>query len=83
MSISSVGAVDTALIEIRAGGRVGLPITIDDGEEVDMGGGLTWDAVTLMSIAMVAISILIIVYLVYKVITLMNRDAEAHKNNER
>jgi heme/copper-type cytochrome/quinol oxidase subunit 2 len=48
-----------------------------------MGGGLTWDAVTLMSIAMVAISILIIVYLVYKVITLMNRDAEAHKNSER
>lgn len=46
-----------------------------------MGGGLTWDAVTLMSLAMVAIAILIIVYLIYKVITLMNRDADAHKNN--
>ncbi|WP_200389045.1 hypothetical protein [Thiocapsa imhoffii] len=48
-----------------------------------MTGGLTWDLVTLMSIAMVAISIIIIVFLVYKVITLMNRDAEAHKNNQQ
>ena len=47
-----------------------------------MTGGLTWDFVTLMSIAMVVIAILIIVFLVYKVITLMNRDAEAHKNNQ-
>jgi uncharacterized membrane protein len=51
-------------------------------EENDMTGGLTWDFVTLMSLAMVVIAILIIVFLVYKVITLMNRDAEAHKNNE-
>lgn len=47
-----------------------------------MGGGLTWDAVTLMSLAMVAIAILVFIYLVYKVIALMNRDAEAHKNND-
>ena len=47
-----------------------------------MTGGLTWDFVTWMSLAMVVIAILIIVFLVYKVITLMNRDAEAHKNNE-
>ena len=48
-----------------------------------MGGGfLTWDAVTLMSIAMVIIAIVIIVYLVFKVVALMNRDAEAHKNQE-
>jgi heme/copper-type cytochrome/quinol oxidase subunit 2 len=47
-----------------------------------MTGGLTWDFVTLMSLAMVAIAVLIIVFLVYKVITLMNRDAEAHKNKE-
>jgi uncharacterized membrane protein YhdT len=47
-----------------------------------MTGGLTWDFVTWMSLAMVVIAILIIVFLVYKVITLMNRDAEAHKNSE-
>ncbi|MFB1486731.1 MULTISPECIES: hypothetical protein [unclassified Thiocapsa] len=47
-----------------------------------MTGGLTWDFVTWMSLAMVAIAIIIIVFLVYKVITLMNRDAQAHKNNE-
>lgn len=47
-----------------------------------MTGGLTWDFVTWMSLAMVAIAILIILFLVYKVIALMNRDAEAHKTNE-
>ncbi len=47
-----------------------------------MSGGLTWDFVTLMSLAMVAIAVLIILYLIYKVITLMNRDAEAHKKSE-
>lgn len=47
-----------------------------------MTGGLTWDFVTWMSLAMVLIAILIIVFLIYKVITLMNRDAEAHKNGE-
>lgn len=44
--------------------------------------GLTWDFVTLMSIAMVVIAIGIIVFLVYKVINLMNRDAAARKDNE-
>lgn len=47
-----------------------------------MTGGLTWDAVTLMSIAMVLLSIGIIVFLGYRVVALMNRDAEAHKNNQ-
>jgi uncharacterized membrane protein len=52
--------------------------------EYDMTGGLlTWDLVTLMSIAMVLIAIVILIYLVYKVIALMNRDAAANKNNER
>lgn len=46
-----------------------------------MAGGLTWDFVTLMSIAMVLISIVIIVFLVFKVVSLMNRDEEARKNN--
>ncbi len=47
------------------------------------GGFLTWDLVTLMSIAMVLIAIVILIYLVYKVIALMNRDAAANKNNEQ
>jgi heme/copper-type cytochrome/quinol oxidase subunit 2 len=47
-----------------------------------MTGGLTWDLVTLMSLAMVAIAIFIIVFLVYKVIALMNRDAAANKHSE-
>jgi hypothetical protein len=53
------------------------------GEEPDMTGGLTWDFVAWMSLAMVVIAILIFAYLIYKVITLMNRDAEAHKSRER
>jgi hypothetical protein len=40
---------------------------------------LTWDIVTWMSIAMVAIAIVIVVFLGFKVVALMNRDAEAHK----
>jgi uncharacterized membrane protein len=52
--------------------------------ESDMTGGLlTWDLVTLMSIAMVLIAIVILIYLVFKVIALMNRDAAAQKNNEQ
>jgi uncharacterized membrane protein len=52
--------------------------------EYDMTGGLlTWDLVTLMSIAMVLIAIVILIYLVFKVIALMNRDAAAQKNNEQ
>lgn len=46
-----------------------------------MTGALTWDAVTLMSIAMVVIAIAIVVFLGFKVVTLMNRDAEANKND--
>jgi hypothetical protein len=44
---------------------------------------LTWDTVTWMSIAMVLIAILIFVYLGFKVVALMNRDAEAHKNQKQ
>ncbi len=40
---------------------------------------LTWDLVTLMSIAMVIIAIGIVVFLGFKVVDLMNRDAEAKK----
>jgi hypothetical protein len=42
---------------------------------------LTWDSVTWLSIAMVVIAILIFVFLGFKVVALMNRDAEAHKND--
>lgn len=48
-----------------------------------MTGGLTWDLVTLMSIAMVILAIVILVYLVFKVIALMNRDAEMNKNKDQ
>jgi len=41
---------------------------------------MNWDPVLWMSILMVAIAIVIIVFLAFKVRTLMKRDAEAHKN---
>ncbi len=40
---------------------------------------LTWDNVALLSIAMVVIAIVIIVFLAFKVVKLMNQDAEKHK----
>ena len=43
---------------------------------------LTWDTVTWMSIAMVVIAIVIVVFLGFKVVALMNRDAEAHKHKQ-
>jgi len=43
---------------------------------------LTWDLVTWMSILMVVIAIVIVVFLGFKVAALINRDAEAHKNQE-
>ena len=43
---------------------------------------LTWDLVTWMSILMVLIAIVIFVFLGFKVVALINRDAEAHKNQE-
>jgi hypothetical protein len=43
-----------------------------------MGGFLTWDFVTLMSIAMVILAVAIIVFLGFKIVELMKRDAEAH-----
>jgi flagellar biogenesis protein FliO len=43
---------------------------------------LTWDLVTWMSIAMVVIAIAIFVYLGFKVMKLMNQDAEKHKSEQ-
>jgi len=43
---------------------------------------LTWDLVTLMSIAMVVIAIIIFVFLAFKVIKLMNEDAAKHKTGQ-
>jgi hypothetical protein len=44
---------------------------------------LTWDFVTLLSIAMVVIAVVIVVFLGFKVVSLMNRDAETHKNDRQ
>lgn len=43
---------------------------------------LTWDLVTWMSIAMVVIAIVIFVYLGFKVMKLMNQDAERNKSGQ-
>lgn len=43
---------------------------------------LTWDAVALMSIAMVIIAIGIVIFLGFKVAELMKRDAESHQGGE-
>jgi hypothetical protein len=44
---------------------------------------LTWDFVTWLSLAMVVIAIVIFVFLGFKVVALMNRDADAHKNQNQ
>lgn len=44
---------------------------------------LTWDLVTWMSIIMVVIAVVIFVFLGFKVLALMNRDAAAHKNQQQ
>lgn len=44
---------------------------------------LTWDSVTWMSIIMVVIAIVIFVFLGFKVVALMNRDAESHKTDQQ
>ncbi|WP_274600188.1 hypothetical protein [Thiocystis violacea] len=43
---------------------------------------MTWDIVTLTSIAMVIIAIGIVVFLAFKVVGLMKRDAEANRGGE-
>ena len=43
---------------------------------------LTWDIVTLSSIAMVLAAIGIVVFLGFKVVELMQRDAEASRERE-
>lgn len=43
---------------------------------------LTWDAVTLLSILMVVIAIVIFVFLGFKVMKLMNQDAEKNKTQQ-
>ena len=44
---------------------------------------LTWDSVTWMSIVMVVLAIVIFVFLGFKVVALMNRDAETHQNDRQ
>lgn len=44
-----------------------------------MGGFQTWDAVTLVSIAMVVIAVGIVIFLGFKIVVLMRRDAEANR----
>ena len=44
---------------------------------------LNWDSVALLSLAMVVIAILIFLFLGFKVVALMNRDAKAHKNQQQ
>lgn len=43
---------------------------------------LTWDAVTLTSIAMVIVAIAIFIFLGFKIVELMKRDAEANKGEK-
>jgi uncharacterized membrane protein len=42
-----------------------------------------WDPVAWMSVLMVVIAILIVVFLFFKVRTLIRQDAEAHKNQRQ
>lgn len=44
---------------------------------------LTWDLVTWLSIAMVVIAIAIVMFLGFKVVALMNRDAQTHNNDRQ
>jgi hypothetical protein len=43
---------------------------------------MNWDPVAWMSILMVAIAVVIVVFLFFKVSALMKQDAEAHKNQK-
>ena len=43
---------------------------------------LTWDSVTWMSILMVVIAVVIFVFLGFKVVALMNRDAESRRHDQ-
>lgn len=43
---------------------------------------MNWDPVAWMSVLMVAISVVIVVFLYFKVKALIKRDAEAHKNGQ-
>ncbi|WP_167757073.1 hypothetical protein [Thiorhodococcus minor] len=43
---------------------------------------LTWDAVALTSIAMVIIAIGIVIFLGFKIVELMKRDAETNKGEK-
>jgi uncharacterized membrane protein len=44
---------------------------------------MNWDPVAWMSILMVVISVVIVVFLYFKVSALIKQDAEAHKNEPR
>jgi uncharacterized membrane protein len=43
---------------------------------------MNWDPVAWMSVLMVVISVVIVVFLYFKVSALIKQDAEAHKNQE-
>lgn len=43
---------------------------------------MNWDPVAWMSILMVVISVVIVVFLYFKVSALIKQDAEAHKNQD-
>jgi hypothetical protein len=45
-----------------------------------IGNIMNWDPVAWMSVLMVIIAIVIVVFLAFKVKALMDKDAEAHKN---
>jgi hypothetical protein len=47
-----------------------------------LGNMMNWDPVAWMSILMVAGSIVVVVFLYFKVRALIQRDAEAHKNQQ-
>ena len=47
-----------------------------------LGNMMNWDAVAWLSILMVLGSIVVVVFLYFKVGALIKRDAEAHKNRD-
>jgi len=72
------------LISVFSGGRA-TPIvrSFKSGAEEVSVNLLTWDVVTWLSITMVALAIVIFVFLGFKVVALMSRDAEEHKNGKQ
>lgn len=63
--------------------RCSRPVLLRPGVEEESMNFLNWDSVALLSLAMVVIAILIFLFLGFKVVALMNRDAKAHKNQQQ